>query len=1064
MEKMLKCLNVRNPSMIKNLRKIVQRSSMLFLCFAILSASMIVFNSSITAVAAGNTYYVSTTGSDSNSGTLSQPFLTINHAAQVAQAGDTVIIRGGTYRETVTPANSGTSTAPITYESYPGEKATINGCNLITGWTSYSGSIYQAPMNWTMGTGRDEVFVDGNVLVQARYPNVNSSGKVAYPSSVTSPLWPVKGDFTSVYQSSPIQVTSSSLLNQADNYWQGAIYDGGHGWMWCWQSGLVSSSTNGALTITQPSGQWWFNLSGYNYCTYNQQGEITNSMNCLTYAGGWQNQNNKLYLWTTDSSNPSSHVVEAKARNLAFNLSNTNYINIVGINIFACSITMYHANNCTINGCNMSYISHFLLWDDSRDGYIDNYTQQTSSGAPQLGEVGIYVGGNYDVVENSTIAYSSGAGLILAGLDTTVTNNNIHDCGYASTYLGGIFITFDPTAGLNSERGGHVITYNNIYNIGRSAIDWSSEYLQYPGQQTPYDGSTIAYNQIHDACLLGQDGGAIYSWTVSLNANGIRTQVYNNLIYNVWGQEWCALCYADNYTYGIDYHDNVLWQEPFSARNSRLGDGFTGGNSPNDATFTNNTKLDNYIGGVSGLTLSNYPNCTYFVTGSNHNDDGSAKTIQPPLTTSAFVSSDSLGTLNNNINGWVGMEVTVGSIPLKVTSLGRVYVTGNTGIHTTKITNASTGIDVTNGSVSVPTTGGVNGQFVYANLATPVTLAPNTSYYISSQETNGGDQWYDVANTTVSTTTDAVCNCGASYTSSWTTSTSTGHTYGPVNFIYEIQPIPTIANPGFESGWTGWSNWDSYASIDTTHAHSGSDCVKVVGNSTTWSAAYQTITGLQPNSTYTISAWGEYGGGTIEGKLGVMGYGGNEVDTYISGTGYHQYSVTFTTGPSNTTADIQGGISSSSSLDYCYWDDFTLSKSLITNPGFESGWTGWSNWDSYASIDTTHAHSESNCVMVVGNSNTWSAAYQHITGLQPNTTYTLTAWGEYGGGTIEGKLAAWDYGGNEVDTYMSGTGYHQYSVTFTTGPSNTTADIQGGISSSSSLDYCYWDDFTLYKI
>ena len=60
-------------------------------------------------------YYVDTASlggacSDVASGTaLSSPWCTIQKAANTAVAGDTVYVRGGTYREVVTPANSGTA-------------------------------------------------------------------------------------------------------------------------------------------------------------------------------------------------------------------------------------------------------------------------------------------------------------------------------------------------------------------------------------------------------------------------------------------------------------------------------------------------------------------------------------------------------------------------------------------------------------------------------------------------------------------------------------------------------------------------------------------------------------------------------------------------------------------------------------------------------------------------------------------------------------------------------------------------------------------------------------------
>ena len=51
-------------------------------------------------------YYVATTGSDSNPGTLAAPFATLQKGADTAVAGDTVWIRGGTYKIT-TPKTSG---------------------------------------------------------------------------------------------------------------------------------------------------------------------------------------------------------------------------------------------------------------------------------------------------------------------------------------------------------------------------------------------------------------------------------------------------------------------------------------------------------------------------------------------------------------------------------------------------------------------------------------------------------------------------------------------------------------------------------------------------------------------------------------------------------------------------------------------------------------------------------------------------------------------------------------------------------------------------------------------
>jgi hypothetical protein len=80
---------------------------------------------------AGTTYYVATTGSDSNPGTQTAPFATLQHAAGVAVAGDTVLVRGGVYHQILTLTRSGSAAAgPITFASFPGETATLDGTGL----------------------------------------------------------------------------------------------------------------------------------------------------------------------------------------------------------------------------------------------------------------------------------------------------------------------------------------------------------------------------------------------------------------------------------------------------------------------------------------------------------------------------------------------------------------------------------------------------------------------------------------------------------------------------------------------------------------------------------------------------------------------------------------------------------------------------------------------------------------------------------------------------------------------------------------------------------------------
>ena len=74
----------------------------------------------------GNEYYVSENGNDNYNGSESNPWLTIQKAASTAVAGDIVYIKNGTYSETVSLQNSGSSGNVITFAAYLGHSPTIN--------------------------------------------------------------------------------------------------------------------------------------------------------------------------------------------------------------------------------------------------------------------------------------------------------------------------------------------------------------------------------------------------------------------------------------------------------------------------------------------------------------------------------------------------------------------------------------------------------------------------------------------------------------------------------------------------------------------------------------------------------------------------------------------------------------------------------------------------------------------------------------------------------------------------------------------------------------------------
>ena len=124
--------------------------------------------SSFLAHSRAATYYVSNSGSDSNAGTSSSsPWKTIAKVNSVSESsGSTALFQStGTWHEQLS-AHAG-----VSYGSYGGSSAcslstalvatctdmpVIDGADVVTGWSRYSGSTYRAPYAYTATKG----FVD----------------------------------------------------------------------------------------------------------------------------------------------------------------------------------------------------------------------------------------------------------------------------------------------------------------------------------------------------------------------------------------------------------------------------------------------------------------------------------------------------------------------------------------------------------------------------------------------------------------------------------------------------------------------------------------------------------------------------------------------------------------------------------------------------------------------------------------------------------------------------------------------------------------------------------------
>lgn len=236
------------------------------------------------------------------------------------------------------------------------------------------------------------------------------------------------------------------------------------------------------------------------------------------------------------------------------------------------------------------------------------------------------------------------------------------------------------------------------------------------------------------------------------------------------------------------------------------------------------------------------------------------------------------------------------------------------------------------------------------------------------------------------------------------------------------------------------------------------------GKSTGAGAGFgQVISGLTANTTYTLTAWAKVDTAGESVDIGVKNYNGATITQVpVTSTDYSLATVTFTTGATNTSAEIYlwkvGGTGSA------YGDDFKVQKAvpnLVLNPGLETG--SLSSWTFGGATGA-----------IVVNNNTHSGTYagkatgalsgfgQVITGLAANTTYTLTAWAKVGTPGEAVKIGVKNYGGAITEQEITSTSYSQAKVTFHTGLSNTSAEIY--LWKYSGAGVAYGDDFKVQRV
>lgn len=504
-------------------------------------------------------FYVAPNGSDTNPGTIDQPFLTLERARdslrKIKSSGPTssehyVYVRAGTYMMPQTlvldEEDSGTEMGAILYRTYAGEKVVLVGGGSIQNFIPHTEFIYKTKVNPTDFNGipfRIVVF-DEVRQVLARYPNSN-------PTDLSGGDWAyVTGKRYSMYSDSP-GFDEYHAQNKHLDFWQRNVPlltrtlelnpEDARAWKhpeqgevsifprfnWSHYVLPIISYDPTLRTLYLAEGSFYEIRPGDRYFLQGLFEELDHPGEWYLDPTTWE-----LYFWPPKS--------------------------IDNLSVYASSI------------------EHIMLLRNCTHVRFEGFVFECSSGTPIVFKDCSHCSVTQCTIRNSG-GYDSSGISIEGGKANSIVDCHIYAIGGNGLYVkGGNKITLDP--------GGHTVEHSTIHHVGLVGRHGKGIQLEGSGNRVAHclihhvphsavfmwgNNHVIEFNKFHHTCLETEDAGAIGGGAIDwLSWHGvlIRHNFISDTIgfgYDVHRERWCSpyftyAVYPDWAASGVTILGNIL--------------------------------------------------------------------------------------------------------------------------------------------------------------------------------------------------------------------------------------------------------------------------------------------------------------------------------------------------------------------------------------------------------------------------------------------------------------------------------------------------------------------------